>query len=249
MENTLYVALSRQVALRREMEIIANNMANMSTTAFKSERPVFQAYLMGTGETATVDPTDGGDVAFVQDYGILRDTSSGSLTQTGNPYDLALQGDGFFVVQTPDGDRYTRNGHFTIDPAGKIVTREGLAVLNASGQPITVPKDSNPPVIAGDGTVTVDGLQVGKLRLVEFGNLQQLRKEGDSLWSSMDGNQPQDAKATQVQQGMIEGSNVQPVIEMTRMIDVSRTYQSTQRMIEQQQQLEQTAIQKLASVQ
>jgi flagellar basal-body rod protein FlgF len=249
MENTLYVALSRQMALRREMDIIANNMANMTTTAFKGEKPLFQEYLMGTGESPAIDPTSNGQIAFVEDYGVLRNTAPGTMEQTGNPTDLALQGDGFLVIQTPDGERYTRNGHFTVDPNGRLVTREGLQVLGQTGQGITLPRDAGPPVIAPDGTISAGGQVIGQLRIVEFANLQDLRKEGDSLFSSLPGNDPTPAAKTTVEQGMMEGSNVQPVIEMTRMIEVSRSYQQIQALLSAQQDLQTSAIEKLAKVQ
>lgn len=247
MENTLYVALSRQMALRREMEIIANNMANMSTAAYKSERPLFQAFLEGRGADPAVDPADGGAVAFVQDYGTARDLAPGNLTPTGNPTDLAIKGDGFFAVQTADGERYTRDGHLMVDASGRLVTRDGSPVLGQAGQPVVLPRDGEAPVIAADGTISAGNVPLGRLRLVDFDNPRLLSKEGSGLLAAPADVRPR-AGDVRVIQGMVEDSNVRPIIEMTRMIEVSRGYQTVQTLINAQQELQRAAIDKLGRI-
>jgi len=248
MQNTFYVSLSRQVALQREMDVIANNMANMTTTGFKGSRPLFADYLAGTGETVSVAPKSRGKVAYVEVIGVQRDTSQGTLQATGNATDVALQGDGFFVVETDKGPRYTRNGHFGINADGNLATVDGQALLGEGDRPISIPRTGGTPTIGADGSVTVDGATAGRLRVVEFTNLQALVAEGGSLYSSPAGNDPSPATATKVAQGMIESSNIQPIAEMTRMIEVSRSYQSLQSIITAQNDLERSAIQTLGKV-
>ena len=247
MENTLYVALSRQMALRREMEIISNNMANMSTAAYKAERPMFRTFLEGRGEDPTVDPADGGAIAFVHDYGTARDLAAGSIVPTANPTDLAIKGEGYFAVQTADGERFTRDGHFTVDAGGRLVTRDGNPVLGANGQPLILPRDGEPPVIAADGTVSAGNVPVGRLRLVAFDNPRLLAKEGSGLLAAPADAEPRTGDV-QVIQDMVEESNVQPIVEMTRMIDVSRGYQTMQTLMNTQQDLLRSAIEKLGKV-
>ena len=248
MQNTFYVSLSRQVALRREMEVIANNMANMTTTGFKGSRPMFADYLAGVGEAVSVDPTSNGKVAYVQVTGVQRDTSQGTMQATGNATDVALEGAGFFVVETDNGPRYTRNGHFAINTEGNLATVDGQTLLGEGDRPISIPRTGGAPIIGTDGSVTVDGAVAGRLRVVEFTNLQALVAEGGSLYASAAGNDPSPATATKVAQGMIEASNVQPIGEMTRMIEVSRSYQSLQSIISTQNDLQRSAIQTLGKV-
>jgi len=248
MQNTLYVSLSRQIALRQEMDVIANNLANMTTTGFKGSRPMFEEYLSGKGEPVSVDPASRGKVAFVNIKGTLRDTSQGPLESTGNPTDLALQGEGFFVVETENGPRYTRNGHFGLDTQGNLTTIDGLRVLGDGDRPITLPRTGGVLTVSAEGSISVDGTPAGRLRLVEFDNRQALVAEGGNLFSSPSGNDPVPAKATRVAQGVIEASNVQSISEMTRMIEVSRSYQSIQSIIGAQNDLERSAIQTLGKV-
>ena len=137
MSTTTTVALSQQMALERTLDVIANNLANMSTTAYKTETVVFEEYLM---EVETESGTE--DVSYVIDKGVNRDLKQGHQIVTNNPLDLAVNGSGYFVVETPEGDRYTRNGHFVLDDRGQLSTKEGYAVLSTSGQPIMLsPQD------------------------------------------------------------------------------------------------------------
>ena len=248
MQNTLYVSLSRQIALRQEMAVIANNMANMTTTGFKGSRPMFEEYLLGKGGPASIDPASRGKVAFVDVKATLRDTSQGAMETTGNPTDLALQGEGFFVVETANGPRYTRNGHFSIDPQGNLTTLDGLRILGEGDRPINLPRTGGIMTVSAEGGISVNGTQAGRLQLVEFDNRQVLQAEGNSLFSTPSGNAPTPATATKAIQGMLETSNVQSISEMTRMIEVSRSYQSIQSIITAQNDLERSAIQTLGKV-
>lgn len=207
------VALSGQMARERQMDVLANNIANMSTTAFKGEQMIF-AEIMSNKGGSTVD--------YVQDAGTVRDWSQGPLTRTGNPLDVALQGAGFLEVQTADGVRYTRDGRLKLDPTGQLVTLEGDAVLNDTQQPIVLPQGTAAVTIAQDGSLTARGGSiVGHLAVVNFDQLDFLVGEKDGLYSTDETPAPVTAD-TLVMQGMVEGSNVQPVLEMTRLMQASR---------------------------
>ncbi|PWR22946.1 flagellar basal-body rod protein FlgF [Zavarzinia aquatilis] len=243
MENALYVGLSQQMVLERQMDIVANNIANLNTTAYRAARPVFQEYVMNAGPQQPV--------SFVLDFGVARDSRPGVMTPTDNPFDLALSGKGFMSVQTPDGIRYTRNGHFTLDADGKLVTREGYPLLDDGGGEITVNDPTlGTPVVSADGTVAQGDTQIGKVGLFSFDNEQGLKTVGESLFEAPAGvtANPADAE-TRVVQGMLEASNVQPVVEITRMIELQRRYQTMQNLLSEDHDLKRTAIQRLGKVQ
>jgi flagellar basal-body rod protein FlgF len=221
MENAGYIALSRQVALGRQLEVIANNMANASTPAYKAESMQFSEYLIQADE--------GSPLSFVEDAAVMRDWTAGTLRPTGNPLDLAINGDGYFVVSTPDGDRYTRNGRFALDAAGQIVTGDGNPVTGDGG-PIAVPSEDASLAIAADGTVSTEAGIIGKIRLVRFADPQALSAVGAGLYKT--DASPEPDSASQLSQGMVEDSNVQPIIEMTNLIQVTRDYTAAQKMVE-----------------
>jgi flagellar basal-body rod protein FlgF len=162
------------------------------------------------------------EVSFVRDWGVLRDMTAGPLQQTGDPLDVAVEGQGFLIVRTAEGERYTRDGHFKIDPQGRIVTSEGDPVLSDGGE-ITIPPGAASIKIAADGTVSTEEGVVGKFRIVSF-PLASLKKEGKNLYSADSAPLPAEPN-TRVLQGMIERSNVEAVVEMTKMIEVLRAYQ------------------------
>lgn len=228
MENASYIALSRQAALWRQMEITANNMANVNTPAFKGEQVMFTDYLVKTPAPAGRVGTE--QIAFVQDIGVLRDTREGPMTSTGNPLDLALHGDGYFVIDTPDGPRYSRQGHFHMDPTGMLVTSAGKAVMQEGDMPIVFAPNETQISIASDGTVSTENGPIGRLRVVRFDNDQELRKAADGLYETTA--QPIEATQRDVVQGMIEESNIQAVAEMTNLIAITRSYQAAQQMID-----------------
>jgi flagellar basal-body rod protein FlgF len=253
MENMVLVGLSREVALRRELGTIANNIANLNTTGFKADGTLFQQYL-------APDARDGGfggadaRLNFVQDRANWLNLGQGAIQQTGNPLDVALDGKGFLVVQTPSGQRYTRNGALQINAAGQLVTSLGDPVIGDSGPIVLQPTDRN-VVINADGSIRVrEGTSAtsdasrGKLRIVEFAQPQQLQKEGTSLFKANPNMQPLSAKDTRVVQGAVEKSNVQGVLEMTRMIEVTRSYNEVAAILQQQSSLGSDAIDKLAEV-
>ncbi len=250
MQNAILVGLSRQVALAREMDVVANNIANLNTTGYKADGSVFEEYL---SSPARADLT-GTRVSFVQDRGMWHNMSQGAAEHTGNPLDVAIDGPGFLAVQTPQGDRYTRNGSMQINASGQLVTSDGYPVLGDGG-PITLQANDSQLSISRDGTISVrEGPSTadsarGKIRLVTFANLQQLQKDGNGTFNPVGGAQPQPAATTSgLNQGSIEKSNVQGVVEMSRMIEITRAYSQINSLLQQQNDLSQSAIDKLAEV-
>jgi flagellar basal-body rod protein FlgF len=225
------------------MDVIANNLANMSTPAYKRESMRFQEYVdqlpHAPGQTSPKT------LSFVQDTGVMRDMSEGQLKRTDAPFDLAIDGKGFFAVQTPNGTRYTRNGHFSLNAEGQLVTDSGAQVLGEGG-PITITPDDGDIHIAADGTVSGKQGQLGKLRLVNFASASGLVKQGASLYST--GETPQPVTGSSIEQGMIETSNVHPVLEMSNMLQVMRNYQATSSLTKTQEAIMRQAIQKLGAM-
>lgn len=246
MENALLIGLSRQMALRRELEVVANNIANINTTGFKADTAVFEEYMM---PGASHDDFRGGDrkMSFVHDRSTWHDLGQGPIRPTGNPLDVSLDGKGFLVVQTPRGERYTRNGSFQINAQGQLVTTEGYSVMGTAG-PIQFQNTDRDITISRDGTISVpEGIR-GKLRVVEFENGQRLQKDGASTFKAPDDMQPNPTQYPHVIQGSIEQSNVKSVIEMTRMIEVTRHYTQIAGLLQQHGDTRRSAIEKLAEV-
>jgi flagellar basal-body rod protein FlgF len=242
MDNSLLVSLSQQLAAYRSMDVIANNLANANTPAYKRESATFEEFM------AQVAPAEGESgtqqVSFVKDAGTARDLTQGHAETTNAPFDLAINGKGYFTVQTAAGaTRYTRNGHFTLDGDGRMVTEDG-DVLQGDGGEIAVTSDDGDIHIAEDGTVSGAKGQIGKLKLVDFANDSALQKEGSSLYST--DQQPQDVESPSLHQGMLEASNVQPVVEISHMIDVMRAYQASANLSQSQEDLMRNAIDKIS---
>jgi flagellar basal-body rod protein FlgF len=245
MDNSLYVGLSRQMTLQRSLDVTANNIANMDTAGFKAESLMVQTDV----QTPALAPATQ-SIKYVIDNGVARNFGQGSLEKTGNPFDVAIEGSGFFTLQTASGPRYTRDGRFTVDPTGKLTDKQGDTVLGAGGAPITLVPANGVASIAKDGTVsqtTPQGqtVQVGKLAVVRFTDLSALSKEGDNLYSAAAGQTPNPATNAQIHQGTVEKSNVQGVAEITRLIEITRAYERITNMISQTQDLSESAIQRL----
>jgi len=249
MQNAVLVGLSRQAALAREMDVVANNIANIDTTGYKADGSSFETFLASAARG-----DEGGDrVSFVRDRGVWHNMSQGPIERTGNPLDVAVDGDGFLVVQTPRGERYTRNGALQVNTTGQLVTSDGYPVLGDAG-PITLQPNDRQVSISRDGTVSVRegnakvGSGRGKLRLVTFANLQQLQKDGGSTFRPSPDLQPQPTTKAGLIQGAVEKSNVRGVVEISRMIEITRAYTQIDNMLQQQHDLGQSAIDKLAEV-
>jgi len=254
MENLALIGLSRQIALHRELEVVANNIANLNTTGYKSDGSVFHEFLMPVARAGAFQGTDQ-RLSYVHDRATWHNFSTGPTRPTGNPLDVSIDGDAFFVVQTPRGERYTRNGSLQLNATGELVTNAGDRVLGDGGPIQFQPTDSNIS-INPDGTITVresgnaasDSAR-GKLRLVRFEQVQTLLKDTSSMFRAPEGTAPQAADASvRVVQGTIEQSNVRPVIEMARMIELTRTYTQIANLLQQASEHRRTAIDKLAEV-
>ena len=244
MDNSLLVSLSHQLASYRAMDVIANNIANVSTPGFKREAAKFEEFV------AMMRPAEGQTglqpVSFVKDAGLMRDSSQGNLRQTGATYDVAIAGPGYFQVQTPAGMRYTRDGHFSLDGNGNLVTSQGYAVQGDGGA-ITIAPTDGQVVVAPDGTISsvLNGVTnlLGKLKISDFANNAALTKQGSNLYSTAQ--TPNTPAVVNVRQGALEASNVQPVIEISHMIEVMRSYEATSSLTKSQEDMMRQAINEL----
>ena len=244
MDNALYVGLSRQMTLRRQLDIVANNIANADTTGFKAEQP-----LVRTEPRAPARTVDGpSPIKFVIDSGLARDFSQGALRATNSTFDLAIDGPGFFRVQTANGERFTRDGHFRLDDTGRIVTQAGLPLLDAGGAEVIIDPKKGAVEIARDGSISQGIEQVGRLGVVAFADLSGLEKAGDNQFRNTTNQQPQPATGSLIRQGMLEGSNVNPILQVTDMVEVTRAYESLARMMDSTQELSRRTVERLGRV-
>ncbi|MFT6559250.1 flagellar basal-body rod protein FlgF [Sneathiella sp.] len=240
MENSIYIGLSQQMALKRRMDITANNIANMSTTAFKNVHPLFEEYLVKDPKAT--------DMSYVQDYGVYHDKTEGAIQQTGRPLDLAISGNGYFTIETDNGNRFTRNGNFKLDPDGFVVTQNGGYLLDEGGDRIQVSEEQPDIEIAPDGTVNLGIEETKKIDLVFFQNEQLLTQVGNGYYDA--GNiRPRPSEDAKVLQGSLEQSNVQPILEMTAMVDILRTYQAAQKLLDAEHDMQMKSIEELPSIQ
>lgn len=245
MENTTYIALSRLDTQQRTMDVIANNIANANTDGFKAQRVLFSDYL--SQQHGVSAPTGGSTLDYTQDRATYLDQKDGTLTQTGNPLDVALSGPGFFTVSTPAGPRLTRSGRFGLMSDGRITDSSGNAVLDTSGNPLQLsPSDTNIR-ISGNGTITTENGAVGQLGVVTVNDTNQLVPEGGKLYRATAGTTV--ATQPKVTQGMVETSNVQPINELTQMIQTQRDFQFVSQFVESENQRQQSAIDKIVQQQ
>ena len=215
MESSSNIVLSRQTALKREMTAVANNIANLNTTGFKAELMMY--------DQVKVPGSNGESLSYVIDRGSVRDMRPGSVSLTGNPFDLAITGDGYFSIDNGTETVFTRNGAFMVDKDGKLSTKNGDTVLDDGNNPILVPPGSNSLQIAEDGTIASDGEILGKLQIVSFDSEMLMKSIGDGLLKTEQ--EPQLAEAARITQGALEGSNVQSMMEMTKLIEIHRSYE------------------------
>jgi flagellar basal-body rod protein FlgF len=239
MENTTYVGLSQQLALQRRMDMVANNIANVDTTGFKSGHILFAEHIVRKNNDAPL--------SMVSDYGNYRDFTGGALQSTENPLDVALEGNGFLAVQDAEGNvQYTRNGSMQKNNLGQLVNSAGLAIVSAGGQPIVIPPDAREVNISEKGVVSTDQGSIGQLKIVRFENPLLIKPVGNNLYET-DQDPIIDGK-TIVKQGMLEGSNVNAVMEMTEMIEVMRRYESVARLLQKDSEIQSSMIQRLSRV-
>lgn len=228
MEMPTYVALSRMDAQSRALDVVADNIANMSTPGFKSTHALFNDWL---DVQRNVDaPAGGRVVAFTQDRATYRDAQQGTLTHTGNPLDLALGGDGFFTVNTPRGPRLTRAGRFSPSADGTLVDEQGNGVLDAQGKPIRLDPTATSVTITADGTISTQNGQIGKIGVVQPDDVNKLQAEGGRLFAANTPTTPVAKPA--IVQGAVEDSNVQSIVEITRMMSMLREFEFTTQFIQ-----------------
>ncbi|MDE2374441.1 MAG: flagellar basal-body rod protein FlgF [Hyphomicrobiales bacterium] len=251
MENALLIGLSRQMALSHQLDIVANNIANIDTTGFKADNAAFSSYLMPGASDGQFTGKDR-RVSFVEDRASWIDFSPGAVQHTGNPLDVAIDGKGYFTVQTPRGQRYTRNGSFAINATGQLVTSDGDQVLG-NGGPITLQPTDHDITISRTGILTVrDGAgttsaQRGQLQVVTFDNPRALQKDGGSTFMAPPSVTANPAPSgTRVVQGTLEKSNVSAVAEMARMIQITRSYSDIAALLQQQGDMKRNSLQQLA---
>lgn len=243
MDNPIYVALSRQMILRRQMEVVANNIANADTAGFKVEDLIIKA------DPQKIPKIDGGPsrINYVLDTAMSRDYAQGALTQTSNQTDVAIDGQGFFKIAAERGERYTRDGRFGIDDQGRLVTRAGDPVQGDGGD-IKIDAAKGAVTIAKDGSISQGAAKLGKLAIVRFDDMTGLQKDGDGLYANTSNVSANAAPDVKVHQGMVESSNVQPILQITNMIEVSRAYERMSKIIDQTAELDRQSIERLGRV-
>ncbi|MDE1151959.1 MAG: flagellar basal-body rod protein FlgF [Micavibrio sp.] len=240
MENISYIGLSQQMALSQQIEVASNNIANMSTPGFKTQGVMFNDYI--------TSPKDGSPIHQSQNFATYRDLSTGNLAQTHNPLDLAIAGEGYFAVSTASGIRYTRDGGFSLNFNRQLVSKTGNIVMSEGGGPLVIPPEAKQITVADDGTVATEIGDVGRVKVVSFDNPQALTKLGNNLYDAGGQAETPLAAETRVEQGVLEGSNVNPVVEMNRMVELMRMFQAAQNMLMTDHDRIRGAIQKLTAV-
>ena len=233
MDNTTYIALSRQTALWNQLEVVANNLANVNTTGFKGTDTLFSQYVYKLPQD---DRTFKDKVAFTHDFGLVRNLSQGTFNYTSNIYDMSIQGDGYFVTQGATAaapNRYTRAGNFTVDAQGQLVTQDGRPVLSVNNAPITIPSSAGEIVVRGDGTIVDQkGTAIDQIRVVRFDSERDLKQLDGTSFIAGEGQTPINVRNPKVAQGVLEDSNVNGVTEMTKLIAINRTYADVARFVE-----------------
>lgn len=224
MDNSIYVTLSRQLALFRDMDVTANNIANTNTTGYNAEHVLFTSYMTKDANQGDINP-----MSLDYDISTYRNTEEGAMKATGNDLDVAIQGNGYFTVETPLGIRYTRAGNFKIAPDGTLETVEGYPVMDNSGQHIVFDESTRTIQIGEAGNLKVNGADFGNLGIAQFDNPQLLERLDGRLYKS--NITPQPAQNARVMQGMLESANVQPVQELTHMVNLQHAVTDTAQFI------------------
>lgn len=225
MDSANYVALTRQTGLLKELQITANNIANASTTGYRAEGVVFAEMIKATND-------EGGSVSMTDARVRYTSEIEGVLSKTGGTFDVAIQGDGFFQVETPGGIRLTRNGAFTPNAENELVTFDGYRVLDSGGAPIFIPPDQPDIAISSDGTVSNAEGPIAQIGVMAPEDMSELIREDGVFFNAPNG--AEQVENAYVLQGHIEGSNVDPVSQIVRLIEVQRAYESSQKFLEKE---------------
>lgn len=246
MDISSFILLSQEQALRRRLDVAANNMANMSTAGFKRERPVFREFVEQQKES-TPDITR--TTSFVLDMGAMHDTSAGAFQSTGNPLDLMIDGPGYLSVEAPDGGTaFTRAGFVKVNEAGELTNAGGQRILGEGGKPIAVTPEDLPTLsIGNDGSVMGKAGPVGRIAVTVFDDERGVTPRGDGLMTATGGRELA-AGETKLRTGGIEGSNVEPIVETTSMVDILRAYQTSMKISQDMDDMRKRAIDRLSKL-
>lgn len=246
MDVSSYVLLSHEQALRRRLDVAANNMANTSTVGFKREQPLFHEYVESSDDAPVKDARN---TSFVLDYGAVHDTAPGAFQTTGNPLDVMIEGPGYLSVETPEGGTaYTRAGFIKVLSNGELATAGGQRLLGEGGRPIAVPPDQIGKIsITEDGTVMGPQGALGRIAITVFDDERSVDPRGDGMMTGQGGRELA-AADTHLKSGGVEGSNVQPIVETTAMVEILRSYQTSQRMTESINDMRRSAIGRLSRI-
>lgn len=230
MDNINYIALSRQMALWKQMDAVSNNMANMNTAGFKQDDTLFSSYLV---QTADAQGIGSAPLYFTEDFGTFQNFAEGAFEETGNVFDVAIQGDGFFCVETPAGEMYTRKGQFSLSSEGALITNDGALVLSENNEPIFFAPSEKEITITESGDVITENGTIARLKVAHFADNQKLLKVAGTMFENVAGNDMTiGTDNMRLAQGAIEKSNVNPIEEMTKLIKVQRSYEYVQQMID-----------------
>jgi flagellar basal-body rod protein FlgF len=245
MENASTIALSRLVAQTRAMDVTATNLANIGTPGYRTERMLFSDWLVREPTTSDAGslPPGGRVLAYTQDRATYRNNAAGAVSHTNNPLDLSIGGGGFFTVQAPTGPRLTRAGHFARGSNGTIQDESGLPLLDINGRPIQLAQADTVITISANGTISSQNGQVGQIGVVQPQDPNKMRAEGGRLLAS--DSPTQAVAAPQIVQGTLEESNVQPTLEVTRMMTDLREFQFTSQFLQAESDRQQSAIDKI----
>jgi flagellar basal-body rod protein FlgF len=248
MENTLLIGLSRQVALARELDVVANNVANVDTNGFKRRSTVFQEHLMPAARHEHFQNSDK-KLSYVWDRGTTLNFSQGTMERTGGALDVAIQGDAMFAVRRNGSgpERYTRNGSLGINAKGELVNSDGHVMVTDQGT-LTLSSTETDVKIAADGSVTSSAGPRGRLKMVLVPDPQKLNNEGQNLFATAVPLQAAQPREFKLAIGEIEKSNVRPVQEISRLMELSRAYQNISTLMQKTDEIRRTSINRLADV-
>jgi flagellar basal-body rod protein FlgF len=246
MDVSSFVLLSHEQALRRQMDVAANNMANTNTVGFKREQPLFHEYVEQVQDAPVEDAKK---TSFVLDFGAIHDTRQGAFQATGNPLDVMIDGPGYLNVQTPEGGvAYTRAGFIKVLDTGELATSGGQKILDENGRTITVPPDRMSSIaITPDGSVVTSDGPVGRIAVTNFADENMVSPRGDGMMTGT-GGRFMAAAQTKLRTGGVEASNVEPIVETTNMVEILRSYQTSQRMSENLADMRKGAINRLGRI-
>jgi len=238
MDNAGYIGLTRQTGLLKELQTVANNIANISTTGYRREGVIFSEFIRKTGGGSP-------SLSFADANGRLTDPTQGALTQTNGKFDFAIEGSGFFQLETPNGTRLTRAGSFTPNAQGELVSVDGFRLLDTGGAPIFIPPDAKTTAVAQDGTFSADGVPLARVGVVQPSDPNSMLRAGGVLFKTASGVEP--VENAKIFQGFLENSNVSPVTEMARLIEVQRNYELGQKFLDREDQRIRSVVRVLGS--